>query len=139
VPGRALPAALLVALSAVVGLFAAPAALGAAATPRSPVAGSPQPAAAGVPSARPASRDGRDTAAGRRATPVAALVTIRAQLPRDSSLPGAVPAVAAVLALAGWLAAVRAARATPARAGALVPLGTPGSRLGRAPPAYATA
>lgn len=141
VPGRALPAALLVALSAVVGMFAAPGAMAVTTTSRPSVTDSPQASPLAAPAARTGLREARDASAGRRATRSAAKLPATWLTPREVGPlvgSGPVPAAAVVLLLAGWLA-LRGVRARAARGGPGLPGGTPGCRRDRAPPAYATA
>jgi hypothetical protein len=132
---------LLVALSAVVGMFVAPAAVAASTATRPSVAGSPHVAPVAAPTARPAPRETQSVAARRAARASGSLPASVSTPSADGTLLGSVPvtAVAAVLALAGCLAVLRAARVRPARGAARVRVGTPGRLRGRAPPAYATA
>jgi hypothetical protein len=123
------------------GMFATPAAVAASAA-RSSVTGSPQMAPVTAPSARPVPREGRESAPVRRAVRTSGSVPASWQpvVPDGSTLgAGPITVAAAALVLAGWLAALQAVRVRPARGGARVPVGTPGSVRGRAPPAHSTA
>jgi hypothetical protein len=126
-----------VALSALVGMFFAPGAGATSTTPRQSVAGSPQAAPVGTPSARVSGRDGRETV-GRRAgsTATAAHAPRHGDHHQSVPLAGPLPAVA-VLALAGWMAALAVGRVEPRPV--RLSGSTPRGSRGRAPPAYATA
>jgi hypothetical protein len=139
VPGRALPAGLLVVLSAVAALFALPGAA-AATGPRSSVSGAPQAAPVTPAVARQSVlRDARE-AAGRRAArnAVGKQVAGGADAGRHEAQPA--PTVApAVLAAVAWLAVLGAVGVRRVRGRVRLAGPAPVACRGRAPPAYATA